>query len=129
MCQSLPARATSVATARGVARHFFTVHVEDDDVLEELLLATSELVTNAVKFGRDGQRLWLHLLATPRHLAVTVTDAGAQACVRSMSGPRPPATAEGGRGLAIVRTVSDELTVFCGPTTVVRAVKRVRRPV
>ena len=38
---------------------------------------------------------------------------------------RPVATGDGGRGLEIVRQVSDELAVFRGSVTIVRAARRV----
>lgn len=131
LSRQLAATPKSAARARQLARAFVEDRVEED-ALEELLLATSELVTNAVQFG-DRQPIWLHLSLTPHQIAVTVTNgvdrkAGGQGRGHSISlgGNRSESRdlAERGRGLAIVREVSDELTVFRGRVTIVRAAKR-----
>ena len=76
LCRQLPATPESAANARQLAHQFLLDHVGNGDVVEEMLLATSELVTNAIKFGRGREPVWLHVLVTPERIAITVTDAG-----------------------------------------------------
>ncbi|MEV3926743.1 ATP-binding protein [Actinomadura coerulea] len=78
----------------------------------DVVVAVSELVTNALRHGLEGLSqplplcpIQLVLIGHPRRLVVSVTDPGARA-------PEPVPTepdhcAEGGRGLVVVGAVSD----------------------
>jgi anti-sigma regulatory factor (Ser/Thr protein kinase) len=127
LCRQLPPDVASPALARKAARQFFSDHVRDIDVLDQMLLATSELVTNAVKFGRVGAPIWMHLLATKELLAITITDTGSGGPAdvtlkeRAEGSSHSAVMAESGRGIDIVRELSDELAVFAGTITIVRA--------
>ena len=73
-----------------------------DDVVDDLVLATSELVTNALVHARPP--IDLRLRATPEQLVVEVQD-------RALLRPRrrrPDNDDEHGRGLNIVEALSDE---------------------
>ena len=88
------------------------------DVRSDVELAVSELVTNAIEYGSDG----------PVTVAVTVTPATVVVSVRSArtsSGIADPSTWAGplpavrtGRGLAIVRAVSDDVSVVADESVV-----------
>ena len=103
-------------------------HLDDDIALEELLLTTSELVTNAIKFSRGQRPLWIHVLVTPQHVAVTVTNAASEDWRGAMPGEATSDAAEGGRGLGIVRDLSDEFAVLRGSSTMVRAARHRAMP-
>jgi anti-sigma regulatory factor (Ser/Thr protein kinase) len=141
----LPGEADAPGTARRLARAFMDHRVEGE-ARDELLLATSELVTNAVKYGGH-QPIWLHLLLTPGELAVTVTNRPDGPWTEDLGGAAPAAAGDptpddrrrlhdeakgekrdalalGGRGLDIVREVCDEFAVFRGSVTIVRAARR-----
>ncbi len=75
-------------------------------LLDPVLLAVSELVTNAVRYGRAPVRLTLRRCA--RGVSVGVHDA-AQALPPGAS--LPDADAENGRGLLLVEAVADETGV------------------
>lgn len=99
---------TPVPTAPREARQFVrtTATVLDDDRLQDLLVLTSELVTNAVLHAR-----------TPFEVGVTVTDAAVLICVGDGASTRPqprtPTTGgENGRGIMLVRALADDWGVL-----------------
>jgi len=96
----LPKRPTSPARAR---HRLETAHLGlPRELIDIALLLTSELVTNAVKYG--GDRIILTVRDEPKALWVEVYD----------SGPRRPqigtgaSQAEGGRGLLLVDSLADD---------------------
>lgn len=96
----LPKQSTSPAMARGYLRA--AASALPRDLLEIALLLSSELVTNAVKYG--GDRIVLSLTDGLDALRVEVHDDGAQA-------PRVGAWenhAVGGRGLLLVESLASE---------------------
>ena len=89
------------------ARRFVRQHLPeqlDDEVVESTLLMTSELVTNAVIHAR-----------TPIELGVTISRESVLVTVHDLDLARPtqqPYTdRDGGRGLDLVRTLSDACAV------------------
>lgn len=76
-------------------------HLGDLDWVYEVLLVTSELVTDAVSHG--GNRLRLELTLAPSHLTLSVSDG------RNRQGPLPAAEArpDEAQGLAIVEAIAD----------------------
>jgi serine/threonine-protein kinase RsbW len=83
---------------------------------ELLVLAVSELATNTLLHTAGGGevRLWAH----QGQVICDVVDGGP---VRVFGRAMPPADAVGGRGLAIVERVCDDVAVTAGPEgTVVR---------
>ena len=122
-CHRLPAVPQSVGAARLLAR---TCLADDTDevLLEQTILITSELITNAVKFGAGWRPLFLHLAVTGDCVAVTVANAAGELWIDDGDAGPPPHTSEGGRGLHIVRELSDEFSIFHGRVTIVRAAQR-----
>jgi anti-sigma regulatory factor (Ser/Thr protein kinase) len=99
----LPASPSSVHAARHFVRR--TLHDwSRSKIIEPAALMTSELVTNAVQYSRTdpdgGTTIAVRVLATRRGVRIEVDD-------DSTAPPVPrEATDEGGRGLAIVDTMS-----------------------
>ena len=86
-----------------------------DDLIPDVKLLVSELVSNAVKYGGEGA-LGLHIDARgPRKLRVEVIDQGA-GFVPVARDRR--ATDVGGWGLHLVQTLSDRWGVYEGSTHV-----------
>ena len=86
-----------VSTARGFVRDHLPV--VSDDVVDTVLLLTSELVTNAVIHAR-----------TAIEVGITVTSASVLVTVHDEDLGRPSASypgREGGRGLGLVRAMSE----------------------
>lgn len=77
-----------------------------DDVQKQLLLLTSELVTNAVRHGGSAEtdRIGMAVWATEDGVGVEVTDAGAGF---TPSGRVDPVDEPGGWGLVLVESMSD----------------------
>jgi anti-sigma regulatory factor (Ser/Thr protein kinase) len=104
-------------TAPGLARDAID-RIADDlgrDVVPDVKLLVSELITNSVKYGGDGA-VTLKVDATgPRRLRVEVIDQGAGFVPVARN---RPATDVGGWGLHLVQTLSDRWGVYEGSTHV-----------
>lgn len=108
-------RANELASVRAFVRHCASALGLPADRVAMLTLAVSELTTNTLLHTSGGGlvRLW----AEERQIVCDVVDRGPP---RSF-GEMPAADATGGRGLAIVRRVADEVaTVADGDHTLVR---------
>lgn len=79
-------------------------------LLDPVLLAASELVTNAVRYGRPPVRMTLRRCA--KGIALGVHDAGR---TRPPGGATPHTDAESGRGLLLVEAVATETGVRSEP--------------
>ncbi|HWL43971.1 MAG TPA: ATP-binding protein [Ilumatobacter sp.] len=110
----LVADSASITIARRFVARTFAGRVPRD-VIADLVLVTSELVTNAIEhgYGADGER-------GPVHVAAQVGSASATVSVRSPGDDRladpddweiPTPEVRTGRGLGIVRRVSDHVEV------------------
>jgi anti-sigma regulatory factor (Ser/Thr protein kinase) len=85
----------------------------DDDQIDDLLIVTSELATNAVRHGggTGRVRLWQH----DDRLYCQVSDDGPGiGDPTSGSTPPDPTTGDGGRGLWICRRLATELIIEPG---------------
>ncbi|HEU4978489.1 MAG TPA: ATP-binding protein [Solirubrobacteraceae bacterium] len=103
-------RRAPAAARRAVERLAGTV---PDDVLGDLRLLVSELITNSVKYGGDGD-VTLRVEGTdPLRVEVVDRGAGFVPVARSR-----PATEAGGWGLHLVEQLSDRWGVFEGSTHV-----------
>lgn len=97
---SLPAGASSAASARRVVRDTLGPHLAAD-VGHTLELLTSELVTNAVSYARDRCTLQL---SVPRPDVVRVAVADGDHTLPQICQPGP--VAERGRGLLLVEMLA-----------------------
>ena len=95
---SLPPRAQAVADARRTLRE--RCHHLPPPVLDDALLLTSELVTNAVRHGTG--EIHCCLWTGPKVLRVEVSEAGSSFPMPVEAGP----DALSGRGLHIVSTIA-----------------------
>ncbi len=94
----LPLSNEAAAQARRYVRDVLRTWQCADDLVYDILLVTSELVTNAVRHG--GRRCALHLEKTAEQLRIEVCDGSSV-----LPQPREDAD-EGGRGLAIIGAVA-----------------------
>jgi anti-sigma regulatory factor (Ser/Thr protein kinase) len=110
--------------ARVALRRFLEGEV-GDAVLADLVLVTSELVANAVKHGDGEGPVSLAVAIDDDEIVVTVSEC---ASVPSPFVPRVASSAdllaESGRGLLIVRALSDRLAVAHDGLTSVSATRR-----
>ena len=87
----------------------------DPSIQHDVLLLVSELVTNSVKYGKEGE-LKLQIEAPePKRLRVEVINQGASFEPKART---RPATEPGGWGLHLVETLSDRWGVHAGSTHV-----------
>ena len=85
------------------------------DVAPDVKLLVSELITNSVKYGGNGDVTLRVDTASPRKLRVEVIDQGAGFVPVARN---RPATEVGGWGLHLVQTLSDRWGVYEGSTHV-----------
>jgi anti-sigma regulatory factor (Ser/Thr protein kinase) len=82
-----------------------------DDVVSDLQLAASELVTNAIEHGHgDEVAVEVSAVRSRFELSVTSTDAAADIAPR-VDWALPEASARAGRGLGIVGEIADDVDV------------------
>ncbi|MFD0687159.1 ATP-binding protein [Actinomadura fibrosa] len=110
----LPAEITAPRTAREFAQATLRGWDADGNA-DDVVIAVSELVTNALRHGMDGLPqpmplcpIQLVLLGHPRRVVVVVTDPGGPAGrVPEPVASDPDRFGEGGRGLLVVGAVSE----------------------
>lgn len=92
--------------AARTARRYLVSSLTDltPDVMDDVLLLTSELVTNAVQHGSAPIRLQLHRRGVT--LRVEISDGGALFAMAPI--PARSRTAEGGRGLLLVHALASD---------------------
>jgi anti-sigma regulatory factor (Ser/Thr protein kinase) len=109
--RQFPPLTSSIAETRRFVRECVEPFVSDSERLGDIELATSELVTNAVEHGEQ-RPLTVGVDVSETEVVVSVTSSRSTAAMGEPStwaGPLPAMRT--GRGLAIVRTVSDEVSV------------------
>jgi anti-sigma regulatory factor (Ser/Thr protein kinase) len=114
----LPARRAELAVARKYAADFAEAFGLEPDDSYDFVLAVNEAVTNAVRHGASDDRGMIHLsiVADAERLTFAVRDSGTFA-MPVMDGP---VNSDGGRGLALMASLVDEvqLEIDPGGTTV-----------
>lgn len=113
----LAADTTSIATARRFVARSFSGRVPRE-VIADLVLAASELVTNAIEHGggRDGQRppVRVTVQVDVGHASVAVRSAGDADLPDPDVWHLPDPDVRTGRGLGIVRQMADRVDVVRG---------------
>ena len=111
---------SSIGATRRFVREVIEPYVDDDVRLGDIDLATSELVTNAIEYG-DAQPVLVAVDAGPQAVVVAVTSAVGATGLDGLAerhGPQPVPAMRTGRGLAIVRAVSDLVELHANDDTV-----------
>ncbi|SEE18334.1 Anti-sigma regulatory factor (Ser/Thr protein kinase) [Streptomyces misionensis] len=101
----LPARPTAVGSARRVVRELLTAWGIPQDVRDDALLVTSELVTNALVHA-GGDRIACRLDGTADRIRVEVEDEAGDEDVALPVACRPGPDDQHGRGLLLVEALS-----------------------
>ena len=123
LCRSLESSPSAASSARQTVRAVLAADL-DDALLADLLLVTSELVTNAVRHGRAHDWIWLHVALTEDEVAITVSGRSRESVVDAGAFEGSQGDyAESGRGLKIVRGLSDAFTVYSAGLTMMRAAR------
>jgi len=108
LSQSCPAVAASVGWARKAVAQFALVAGVHGQRLEEVRLAVSEAVTNAVVYAYDGSPGKIHVIAAvvSDELWIVIADDG------NGMRARPSETRGLGLGLGLIARLSDSLTIL-----------------
>jgi anti-sigma regulatory factor (Ser/Thr protein kinase) len=121
----LPAAPEGAPQARAIVREFAAELQLDGETTWELLLATTEVVANAVEHGCscESPGILLSLESEGARVGVEVTDCGGS----FSGGARSSKPSDlGGRGIPLIQALTDQLEVLPGAgATVVRFEKRV----
>jgi anti-sigma regulatory factor (Ser/Thr protein kinase) len=104
---------TAPASARRAVDRFGAAL--DPQVVPDVRLLVSELVSNAVKYGRDGQVRLILQSEDPHHVHVEVVDQGVGFVPAARDRPR---TEPGGWGLHMVEALTERWGVREGSTHV-----------
>src|SRR4051812_16506727 len=83
----------------------------DGEIVEDVMLLVSELVTNSVKYGGDGELRLCVESADARQIRIEVVDQGSGFVPEARSRPR---TEAGGWGLHLVEELTDRWGVHEG---------------
>jgi anti-sigma regulatory factor (Ser/Thr protein kinase) len=109
----LPHAPVSVGVARDEVRSFLSSVWPDPELVDDVRLVVSELVTNAVRHGVPPVTLDVDVVQADgrRRIVVVCRDAG------PWDGTPPSPT--GGRGLQLVRAIATEVQIEGGATSTV----------
>ncbi len=126
---TFPARPDYLVLSRLALSGLARAYPLHPDVLADLKLAITEACGNAVRhaYGDDDGPVTIGFNVVDDTLEIVVTDQGTGLSVPPDEEWDMPDEPEGGMGMAIIRTVVDELDVTRGPNglgTVVRMTKR-----
>lgn len=102
----------SVALVRSRLAADLRAHQLADDSIEDAVLVTSELVTNAIRHTRDAGPIEVIWGLDKSELTLRVMDGSAAHPERRNTAPVSP----GGRGLAIVEALAESWGVDSGPS-------------
>jgi len=122
----VPADARSVGEARHAVTTFLVANDVPSVILDDIELATSELVTNAVLHPVPSEHHVRIRVEVDTHITLSVANYGPVHAIPPIEHwvPAPP-SAMSGRGLGIVRRITDEARVLQdGAWTVVSCARR-----
>ena len=124
----LPRRAETVRTVREIVRHLLVEARAESSDLQEIELAASELATNAVLHADGANTYEVAISLDGVSCEIAVSDRGRGFDPQEVA--PPTLDLSGGRGLAVVQAVMDEVTVQSAPgtSTTVHARKRLAKP-
>lgn len=98
---------------------FFAPHTADEDLLYQLVLLTSEAVTNAIEHGNgldESKEVYLVLEVADASYSIRVRDEGEGFDPGAVQDPllRENLLSEGGRGLFLIEQMADEVEYLHG---------------
>ena len=123
----LPSRASALGDARRFVDHVAARAGFSDPVREEISLAVTEAVSNAIRHGSpagEADQVELSVEWQPPRLLITVRDHGSPFSPPRPSLPDPALFAEHGRGLFLMYHLMDEVLFQANGGTVVRMTKK-----
>jgi serine/threonine-protein kinase RsbW len=115
---TIPAQAENLVFCRLALAGLARTHPIEPEALADLKLAVTEACSNSIRhaYGPDGGdgRVFVRFSVDAGRVAIEVEDTGRGFDPPSDS-PAPAEVREAGMGLALIRTLTDELTITRGP--------------
>jgi serine/threonine-protein kinase RsbW len=111
---TIPARAEYITLCRLALTGISRLRPLSDEVLADLKLALTEAASNAVRhaYGDDGGVVQIVYELHDNRLVIEVTDEGEGFDPNEdVAGGDPASLSEGGLGIAIIRSIADELEI------------------
>ncbi len=113
----LPSRMASVCEVAGFVDEVIDSYGLSDDLQGNLLISLTEAVTNAIRHGNEldeSKHVRVEVWRKRTKLRVVVADEGEGFSPRTVPDPTAPARIEkeGGRGVFLMRALSDEIRYF-----------------
>lgn len=121
----LPREARTVALVRSVALTTFERFGVSADCIDDIRLAISEACTNVIEHSESSDEYEVRLAVDGKRCTISVIDAGRRFDHADLSGSMPATDSPGGRGLALMKALTDRVDFELEPEagTVVRLVK------
>jgi serine/threonine-protein kinase RsbW len=122
----LPQEAETVGLIRSAARNMLDLFGVADDCIEDVLLALSEACTNVIEHASTDDEYEVNLRVDDQQCEVSVRNAGSGFDASDLAGVMPDPSSARGRGVAIMRAVTDGVHFSSDPQggTIVRLVRR-----
>jgi serine/threonine-protein kinase RsbW len=115
---TIPARAEYITLCRLALTGISRLHPLSDEVLADLKLALTEAASNAVRhaYGDELGVVQIVYELHDDHLVIEVTDEGEGFDPALGGGGEQDSLSEGGLGIAIIRSIADELEIGPQPS-------------
>lgn len=122
----LPRDGETVSLVRAVAMDALVRFGAGADSVDEILLALSEACGNVIRHAAPSDQYEVRLAIEGDECAISVIDAGGGIDLGAIGDAMPDASATGGRGVALMRTLADQIHFTSEPQagTVVHLVKK-----
>jgi serine/threonine-protein kinase RsbW len=125
---SLPREAETVAVVRSFAGAALAEFGVTEDCIDDIRLALSEACANVIEHADQSDEYDVHLAIDDDACTIKVIDAFNHFDAAGLEDGMPDGTSARGRGVAIMRAVTDHIGFTSEPQagTIVRLVKRLR---
>lgn len=126
MVLCLPRDGRTVAVVRAVAMDALAQFGVTRECIDDVGLALSEACANVIRHAEESDEYEVRLEINNVRCAITVIDAGRGVDVRTLTTTMPEPSSAGGRGMALMKALTDQVDFSSEPEsgTIVHLVKR-----
>ena len=129
LCLVVPMDACNLADLRWRSWSYLAAAEVASGMIEDILIALHEAVANALTHSGSSTAIAVRMKATRLAVVIEVADQGRGIDPGVAIPPRPPSlSAEGGRGLFMIWSLMNSVTISCGCGTHVVMVKELFPP-
>ena len=126
---SIPPQVAALPRARLCLRAFLSLHVGDDDAIDDVVLCVQEAMKNSIRFSASKDSIEVDVALLDHVVEARVRDFGAgfdvAPDVKALRLADP--LSQSGRGLFLIRTLSDELKFVVDGGVEILIVKKLER--